>query len=76
MSEQTYSPEWAPHVTGRYSPRKHDKGGDPVPMTVLMTCSKCGAGRRVNSATGQVRSAICRFARAHLHRDPLEKVDA
>lgn len=71
MSEQSYSPEWAPHVIGRYKPRQWDKQGDPVPIEILMSCTRCGAGRRVTSSTGQVKAAICRFARAHLHRDPL-----
>lgn len=65
-------PHFARHVLGEYQRRRWDKEGDPIPQKVRMKCDQCGATAEGECPTGQVRVMVYRFARLHLHRDPLE----
>lgn len=74
-----WSPANAPHVRGRYRPRKLDDNGLPEAQDFEAECthvneagSRCGA-RRVSSCTsGRVRERIQEFAARHMHDDPLK----
>ena len=66
-----YRAPFAPHAVGAYEARRWDDENDPVPQRIALWCEACGGRQDVTCATGQVRNAICRWGRAHLHRDPL-----
>lgn len=69
----TYSPAFAPHVKGRYTPREYD----PVlhrhePQTVWATCELCDEKYGpAECQSGRVRQHIDQWATNHLHRDPM-----
>lgn len=72
-----WSPPWAPHVKGKYTPRKRGDEGFCEPQTVLMVCTHkdpetgklCGANWQTKCSSGNVRSHINNFAKAHAHKD-------
>lgn len=71
MTEHEWSPPWAKHVKGTYTPRKVTPQGElEEPAVVSAKCSVCGAeyGPR-KCDTGLVRNHIANFALAHAHRD-------
>lgn len=71
--EETWSPEWAPHVVGRWNKRTLDpETGEPEPQMVHMACAQCGATYRVRCTSGAVRSWVNRFANVHFHGNPLD----
>ena len=69
MSE--YSPAWAPHVTGTYGERVPDGDGGWEEQKVHIVCSECGAKWVATCTSGNPRSHVTQFAKAHAHRDPL-----
>jgi len=73
MSEESWSPAWAPHVVGIYT-REFDSEGKPEPTIVRMTCTfpGCGATHQHKCESGAPRQWIQWFAQNHLHRDPLD----
>ena len=69
-----YSPAFAPHVEGTYTPREYD----PVlarhePQTVRAKCTRCGEEYGpAECQSGRVRQHIDNWAVGnHLHRDPM-----
>jgi ribosomal protein S27AE len=69
------SPACAPHVTGRYPPRRYDpQVGGFETVTVELSCSKCGDVHKVACSSGQPRSHVANYAVVHLHRDALAPV--
>lgn len=66
----SYSPKWAPHVSGSWT-LTYEDDGTPEPCVVLMTCATCGATHRTTCRSGMPRQWVLRFATAHAHRDPL-----
>lgn len=71
----SYSPPWAPHVTGSYGEREFEEANDGtmqlVPIRIDMSCSLCNATHRHVCPSGAVHQWIQRFALAHVHRDPM-----
>lgn len=70
---EEWSPEYAPHVRGRYTERVWD----PVlraheEQRVEARCEVCGQEWKGWCTSGHVRDKVATFARLHLHRDPLE----
>lgn len=71
---ESYSPNWAPHVTGLFSPAEVDEEtGEREPQIVFIACEKCEGTWRTLCHSGAVRQHVLTFAKAHLHRDPMEK---
>lgn len=70
-SEETHTPKWAPHVHGVYR-RELDDEGKPVPTWVHLSCDVCKATHRVRCDSGAPIAWVQRWARVHLHRDPLK----
>lgn len=68
---EKYRPSWAPHVDGSYTRRVVDEDGLPEEQRVHARCEKCGAEFRTTCQSGQVRLHVAKFARVHLHADPL-----
>ena len=69
-----YSPAFAPHVLGTYTPREYDPiAAKHEPQTVRATCTKCGeVYGPAECASGRVRQHVDAWAVAgHLHRDPM-----
>jgi hypothetical protein len=66
MSLLEWSPRWAPHVVGVYEAKPP---GEEAKVTGR--CGVCGEDFRRTCASGAPREWIARFARVHLHRDPL-----
>ena len=72
-----WSPPWAPHVLGRYTPRERDEvTGLCEAQQVFMVCrfrnpdgTLCGQTWQTTCASGNVRSHINNFAKAHAHKD-------
>jgi hypothetical protein len=71
MAER-YSPNWAPHVVGAFE-RKADEDGNPEPIWIELTCSRCGEQGRTKCVTGAPRQQILRWATIHAHRDPFAR---
>ena len=71
VSAHAWSPPWAPHVEGSYDDREPDEDGIPQEARVEARCRTCGATFRRMCASGLMRNWIATFARAHIHRDPL-----
>lgn len=69
--KETWSPHWAPHVVGTWTPRVVDEDGEVEPAIVEISCAKCGGRHRVECRTGNVRGWINKFAAVHFHADPL-----
>lgn len=70
---ETWSPSWAPHITGTYDVRTYDpETGVPDEQRVDIRCGSCGSTHRVVCRTGHVREHVATFARVHAHRDPLQ----
>lgn len=70
-----YSPRFAPHVKGSYSPRTVDEEtGLREPQSVRATCEVCGAEYGpIECASGRVRQRVDTWAAVdHLHRDRLD----
>lgn len=74
-----YSPDWAPHVKGRYEERFVDQETSlPDPQHIEARCEHpdCAGKDTLWKGTcmsGSVRTWINKYALAHLHRDPLVK---
>ena len=71
-----WSPPWAPHVKGRYTPRTRGENGMCEPQHVYMLCAFkhndgriCGETWQTVCASGNVRRHINNFAKAHSHSD-------
>jgi len=71
--KRTWSPDWAPHVTGEYADRELDEDGIPMEVEITARCGQCGSTFQRKCASGMNRGWIARFAVAHLHRDPLSE---
>jgi hypothetical protein len=75
---ETWSPQLALHVVGRYAVRSYNEHGFPKPQPFEVVCQICqvknepGAHWASLCTSGQVRSHIVSFATRHLHRDPLQ----
>ena len=69
----TYSPLYALHVKGRYTPREY-VDGKHEPQIVEAVCETCGQRYRAECRQGQPRAHVSRFARLHLHRHPLAPI--
>lgn len=73
VNEETFSPQWAPHIIGRYNKRVIDpETGESDPQIVRIVCGKCNAAYQVKCTTGAVRAWVNRFATVHYHGDPLD----
>lgn len=71
--EQTYTPEWAKHVIGRFNKRVIDQdSGEVDPQIIRMECGECKQTHRVRCTSGNVTSWVNQFARVHLHADILD----
>lgn len=66
---ETYSPEFAKHVTGSIHPRVEDNPEQRIDLT----CGKCGEQTRWYCNTGAVRLRIRQFAKSHIHQDPMTR---
>lgn len=64
-----WSPQWAPHVKGRYTLREVNSDGMPEEQHVEMICEKCKATWQTRCSTGIVRAHIQRFAVQHTHKE-------
>jgi hypothetical protein len=67
-----YSPQWAPHIKGRYQDRTVDEDGIPEEAPVEAECTVCNTKFRRMCASGLMRQHISTFAVAHAHRDALK----
>lgn len=70
-----YSPAFAPHVKGRYSPRVYDPElGEHEPQKVWAHCDACGEDYGpIECKSGRVRQHVDTWAATgHLHRDRLD----
>jgi hypothetical protein len=67
----SYSPIWAPHVRGEWTERTYDEDGLPEEQSVTIVCGECKGVHRMKCTSGLAREHVQRFARAHLHRDPM-----
>lgn len=67
----SYSPPWAPHVTGTFPERTFDEDRVLVPMKIEMSCSLCGDRYQKTCETGAVHQWVQKFALVHVHRDPM-----
>ena len=77
VSVESWSPHWAPHVVGTWTPRTVDEEtGEVDPSIVRIVCGVCNATHRVDCKTGNVRGWINRFASVHYHADPLDPKQA
>ena len=70
MALETYSPKFAPHVTGTYE-RKVDEDGRPERIEVALTCSTCGDRCAVPCYAGAPRTKVLAYAMNHVHADPM-----
>ncbi len=70
MASETWAPKWAPHASGTYE-RAIAPDGSPEPTWVELKCAECGEAHRAKCESGMPREWILRWARVHLHRDPL-----
>lgn len=70
MARESFSPRWAPHVSGSFD-RSFDPEGRPEPTWVELSCSNCGETHRVKCESGAPTQWILKWASVHLHRDPL-----
>lgn len=64
----SWTPDHAPHVTGRWTQRIIGDDGMPEPQRVECKCSKCGAEYKASCASGRAQEHIQRFAIVHLHK--------
>lgn len=71
-----WRPPWALHVKGEYTPRERGPSGFCEPQRVRMVCEfelspgqRCGQTWQTTCASGNVRSHINNFAKAHAHFD-------
>ncbi len=71
-----WSPPWAPHVKGSYTVRVRGESGFCEPQKIRMQCDfelepgrTCGATWQTVCTSGNVRSHINNFAKAHAHQD-------
>lgn len=71
MSEQSYSPGFAKHVTGTYPSRVDNGDGTWEPQMISMACGKCGGTWQYLCTSGNTRVHIQMFAKVHYHGDPL-----
>ena len=71
ISWESWAPDYATHVRGRYHRRRWDESGLPMPQVIECECTMCKATWTTQCTTVQVRAHIARFANVHLHRDPL-----
>jgi hypothetical protein len=70
-----YRPRWAPWVVGTFQEPEFDPTrGCYEPLRVDVRCEKCGEATRRTCDSGQPRDHVARFARLHVHRDPLGPV--
>jgi hypothetical protein len=69
---RAWAPPWAPHVAGYYDDREF-VDGVPQEAEVGARCGQCGATFKRMCASGLVREWIARFAKVHLHRDPMKE---
>lgn len=70
----SYTPPWAPWVTGTYPTRVIDpETQQPEPQLVRMACTTCGGSYQVTCLTGATRRHIQTFALVHAHRDPFKQ---
>lgn len=67
----SYTPQWAPHVTGTFPEKVIDEDGQHEPQLVRMSCSICNATHQVTCTSGATRQHIQTFAVVHAHRDPM-----
>jgi hypothetical protein len=70
-----WSPPWALHVEGWYHDRlpPEEPGLPPEAAPWGATCTTCGETIQRTCASGMMRGWIQSFARAHLHRSPLDE---
>ena len=68
---ETYTPNFAPHITGRYAVREFEPDGMPKSQQWTAHCGKCDRTHRGFCDSGQVRKHIKDFAMRHLHDDAL-----
>lgn len=71
MGAETYSPKWAPHVTGTFT-LVTGEDGIPEPCDVALACAACGDTHQHRCTSGMPRQWILRYAQAHVHRDALK----
>jgi hypothetical protein len=64
-----WSPPFAPHVSGTWTPRTWDSYGHPEPQAVKCRCSICGEEWQTVCSSGLVREHVSRFGVVHLHRE-------
>lgn len=67
-AQESWRPPWAPHVVGRH---ERWDSTERTPIRYQCECERCGAVWQGECGTGRVRAHVERFARQHLHRDPL-----
>jgi len=67
----TYNPQFAPHVNGKYEQRTFHPNGLPRSQQWTAHCTKCNESHQGYCDSGQVRKHIQRFAMLHLHEDVL-----
>lgn len=66
-----WSPDWAPHVKGKFQDREVGRDGLPEEAHIEAFCTACNATFRRMCASGRPRQWIGTFAAQHLHRNPL-----
>lgn len=70
---EEWRPPWAPHVRGQIERAVFDpETGEREPQRWTVLCEKCGGTFRGECYSGQSRTHVSRFARLHLHADPLD----
>lgn len=75
---ETWTPQQAPHVEGRYELRKIDPETQlPEPQSFEVRChhvsangKHCGQRWRGTCTSGMVRQKVLMFAMRHIHSDP------
>ncbi len=63
----TWSPPWAPAVSGRYEAERVEQQDGAVGQRWEVRCVECGAGHQGTCGTGAVRANIAKFAVLHVH---------
>lgn len=68
----SFRPPFAPHVEGVYDERRYDPEARAwEEQKIEITCEVCSTVHKVTCTTGLAREHVNRFARVHVHRDPL-----
>ena len=72
LSDDIYSPKWAPHVRGIIAERVPNGDGGFEAQWVVLQCAQCGDQSKWPCTTGAPRQRVLQYALNHTHRDVLK----